>query len=255
MEKAKKPKMSKEEAKAHAKKMVEDARIRREKEEREANKARAIAMREGGKEMARAKRELDEAERKRSLIERQRAKEEEERAREKIRKKIAQDKAERRVAMGLPAELTPEELEKERQEERRKAEEKAKQRAAFVPVKPAQLLIELRELARAMKKSTPDEAAFKTCCNTLLKLLGNVARSPEEDKFRVVKLGNAAIQKRIVAVTNGVEFLVGSGFERGAEEDGEEVLTMERQAINMELINGAGEILQNALTNPMFGVL
>lgn len=255
MEKAKKPKMSKEEAKAHAKKMVEDARIRREKEEREANKARAIAMREGGKEMARAKRELDEAERKRSLIERQRAKEEEERAREKIRKKIAQDKAERRVAMGLPAELTPEELEKERQEERRKAEEKAKQRAAFVPVKPAQRLIELRELARAMKKSTPDEAAFKTCCNTLLKLLGNVARSPEEDKFRVVKLGNAAIHKRIVAVTNGVEFLVGSGFERGADEGGEEVLTMERQAINMELINGAGEILQNALTNPMFGVL
>ena len=40
------------------------------------------------------------------------------------------------------------------------------------------------------------------------------------------RTSNAAIQKRIVAVTNGVDFLEGCGFEH-ATEGGEEVLLMD----------------------------
>merc|ERR1719263_1710451 len=139
--KANKPKLTPEEAKEQAAKILAEAKKRREKEEKEQAKARGIAMRESAKEMNKARGELDEAERRRNLIERQRAKDEEAAAREKIRAKIAQDRAERRAKLGLPAELTAEEKAKEAEELRLKAEAEERRRAAFVPVKPAKRLV------------------------------------------------------------------------------------------------------------------
>ena len=68
------------------------------------------------------------------------------------------------------------------------------------------------------------------------------------------RTSNAAIQKRIVAVTNGVDFLEGCGFEH-ATEGGEEVLLMDEAKVNMELLNGAGSLLVGARDNPTFGML
>lgn len=57
-----------------------------------------------------------------------------------------------------------------------------------------------------------------------------------------------------MAVTNGVDFLEGCGFEH-ATEGGEEVLLMDEAKVNMELLNGAGSLLVGARDNPTFGML
>lgn len=63
-----------------------------------------------------------------------------------------------------------------------------------------------------MKKQGGDEA-FKTAANTLLKYIGNVARSPDEDKYRNINTGNAAFQSRVAAVPGSIDFLKVIGFQ------------------------------------------
>jgi peptide-N4-(N-acetyl-beta-glucosaminyl)asparagine amidase len=70
----------------------------------------------------------------------------------------------------------------------------------------------LRGQLVAMKKAGGEES-FKTAASTLLKYIGNIARAPEEDKFRSINMGNAAFQARVVAVPGAVEFLKVVGFE------------------------------------------
>lgn len=43
--------------------------------------------------------------------------------------------------------------------------------------------------------------------------LGNIAANPGEDKFRSIKLTNAAFQSRVAAVPGTVDFLTTCGFE------------------------------------------
>ncbi len=44
---------------------------------------------------------------------------------------------------------------------------------------------------------------------------GNVARAPEEDRFRRIPLGGAAFQSRVAVVPGAVEFLEACGFQVG----------------------------------------
>ena len=67
-----------------------------------------------------------------------------------------------------------------------------------------------------------------------------------------LRLGNKAFQERVASVSYGLEFLEHCGFTK--DESGE-YLVMALEAVNMELINGAGALLDSALTNPFFGVL
>lgn len=57
-----------------------------------------------------------------------------------------------------------------------------------------------------------DKSQVATCVNTLLKILENAANK-DDDKFRRVRLGNAAIQAKILAVPGGLEALSAAGFE------------------------------------------
>nr|XP_009417657.2 PREDICTED: plant UBX domain-containing protein 2 [Musa acuminata subsp. malaccensis] len=73
----------------------------------------------------------------------------------------------------------------------------------------------------AFVSSGPPQGAVEV----VLKLLGNVAREPQNEKFRRIRMGNPKI-KEAVGARGGVELLESVGF-RLAEEEGEVWATME----------------------------
>lgn len=52
---------------------------------------------------------------------------------------------------------------------------------------------------------------------TVQTILGNAARAPAEDKYRRVRLGNAAFQRKVGSVPGGLELLRLAGFAEGEE--------------------------------------
>lgn len=70
-----------------------------------------------------------------------------------------------------------------------------------LPIKPVERLVKIRDALANMVKAHGDERG-RQGMQTLLTLLGNVAKSPEEDKFRRVRLTNEKIKAAVV--DNGV---------------------------------------------------
>ena len=93
-----------------------------------------------------------------------------------------------------------------------------------------------------------------TCFNTLLVYLGNVSRAPDEEKFRSIKMSNAAFQKRVAAV-GGEIYLIEFGFKETTDADGEKRLVLAREDVDQILLKTAGEELHGAINNPFFGML
>lgn len=79
-----------------------------------------------------------------------------------------------------------------------------------------------------------------------------VAQDPNEEKFRKIRLSNAAFQSRVGSVEGALQFLELLGFARDATG---EFLEMARDRVSIETLNAAGGELNNALTNPFFGAL
>eukprot|EP00775_Hariotina_reticulata_P013661 gene13661-13783_t len=227
--------------------LVPQAKLRRDREEAETARLREKERIRAGKELLEAKRKEEDGAMRRLVEERKREKEEEARAREALRKKLEEDRRERRRKLGLPEELTDEEKAREEEKARKKAEEEVSKRHVYI--KPISVIEKLRGQLVAMKKAGGEEP-FKIAASTLLKYMGNIARAPDEDKFRSINLGNAAFQARVAAVPGAVDFLKVVGFE---EEGG--VLVLSREKVDMEVLNHAGGEINNALTNPFFGVL
>ncbi|KAL5188120.1 UBX domain-containing protein 6 [Glycine soja] len=198
-----------------------------------------------GKELLEAKRIEEENERKRLLALKKVEKEEEKRAREKIKKKLEEDKAERRRRLGLP----PEEPSAAKPSPAPIVEEKK----SFVPVRPATKAEQMRECLRSLKQNhKEDDARVKRAFQTLLTYVGNVARNPDEEKFRKIRLSNQSFQDRVGSLKGGIEFLEICGFEKI---DGGEFLFLPRDKVEMAVLNSAGSELDSAIKNPFFGVL
>lgn len=53
-----------------------------------------------------------------------------------------------------------------------------------------------------------DEQAVSTGLETLIKLIGNILKSPNDDKFRTLKKTNKAIQSRILSLKGGINELI-----------------------------------------------
>ena len=109
---------------------------------------------------------------------RKRQKAEDAKAREKIRLKLEEDRKERRRKLGLPEEETEEEKAARLERERARAEaEKAKQKNVNRPMTvPVTVQTKLRECLVAMKKQYGDDPGLTVCFQTLMKLVGNVAK-------------------------------------------------------------------------------
>ncbi|KAF5841688.1 hypothetical protein DUNSADRAFT_11895, partial [Dunaliella salina] len=184
-----------------------------------------------------------------------REKEADERDRAKLKQKLEDDRRERRRKLGKPEELTEEEkaLEAEKQEKAAAEEREKAKKKVFGVVRPVSTLEKLRNTLVTMKKThASEEDKWRTAGNTLLRYIANAASNPDEEKFRNIKTSNAAFQQRVAAVTGGVEFLEHCGFKR--TEDGQ-MLVMARDAMNMDVMNGAAAALNDMLTNAFFGAL
>ena len=72
---------------------------------------------------------------------------------------------------------------------------------------------------------TADKAAALACLETLGKVLGNAEAKPDP-KFKKVRLGNKAIQAKILAVEGGLEALVAAGLALQEDDAGETVLVL-----------------------------
>ncbi|TYH64105.1 hypothetical protein ES332_D07G243100v1 [Gossypium tomentosum] len=207
--------------------------------EREREKERIRA----GKALLEAKRIAEENERKRLLALRKAEKEEEKRAREKVLKKLDLDKLERKQALGLPL-------------ENRAAKPplpSIQEEKSSLPVKSITKADHMRECLRSLKLAYKDDnAKVKKAFQTLLIYVGNVARSPDEEKFRKIRLSNPKFQERVGSLKGGIKFLELCGFERS---EGDEFLVFPRDKVDVQSLNTAGSMLKSALTNPYFGLL
>ncbi|AQK52702.1 ubiquitin-associated (UBA)/TS-N domain-containing protein [Zea mays] len=272
-----KPSLTPEEMKIKAQELRDRARKKKEEEERRMERERekmlssvmcgrtytrrALDVRRGaeraartqegkeririGKELLEAKRIEEQNERKRMIELRKLEKEEEKRAREKIRQKLEEDKAERRRKLGLP----PEDPAAAKPSAPLPVEEKK----SALPVRPATKAERMRDCLRNLKQQNKDDdAKVKRAFQTLLTYIGNVAKNPDEEKFRKIRLTNATFQERVGNLHVGIEFLELCGFEKL---EGNEYLFLAREKVDKAILNTAGAELNSAITNPFFGVL
>ncbi|XP_057964201.1 uncharacterized protein LOC131155227 isoform X4 [Malania oleifera] len=182
-------------------------------EEKRSKREREKRRIQAGKELLESKHIAEENERKRSLALRKAEKEEEKRAREKIRQKLRADK-------GLLC-------------------------VKYAAKEP------MRDCLRSLKLNCKDDdARVKRAFQTLLIYVRNVANNPNEEKFRMIRLGNQAFKKRVGDFEGGVEFLELCGFERT---EGGKFLILPRNKVDMAVLNAAASVLNSAITNPFFG--
>uniref|UniRef100_A0A7S0YH05 UBA domain-containing protein n=1 Tax=Polytomella parva TaxID=51329 RepID=A0A7S0YH05_9CHLO len=255
--------LSTAETKQKAEELVRRAREKREKEEKEAERKREIERIRTGKEMQKIRAQEDDQALKKMVEQRAREKAEAAKAKEEIRLRLEEDRRERRRRLGLPEELTEEEKAAEAEKKRKEAEEIAAKKAAFIShVKPVTAISKMRDSLVAMKKGSIgnnqtaniSSTAFGLACTTLMKYLDNIVRNPDDEKFRGIPLNGKAFSQRVACVEGSLEFLQTCGFK--LEGEGEmATLRIAKEEINPELIRHAGSALQEALSNPFFGIL
>ncbi|KAG1370107.1 chromatin assembly factor 1 subunit A-B [Cocos nucifera] len=238
-----KPSLTPEEVKMKAQELRERARKKKEEEEKKMEREREKERIRIGKELLEAKRIEEENERKRLLALRKAEKEEEKRAREKIRQKLEEDKAERRRKLGLPPEDP---------EAAKPSSTVVEDKKSFLPVRPASKAERMRDCLRSLKQHHKDEdAKVRRAFQTLLTYAGNVAKNPDEEKFRKIRVNNPTFQDRVGSLHGGIEFLEICGFQKLDNE----FLFLPRDKVDMAVLNSAGSELNSAIANPFFGVL
>ncbi|CAH1434665.1 unnamed protein product [Lactuca virosa] len=236
-----------EEVKLKAQKLRDKARRRNKEENMKLEPSREKERIRAGKELQEAKRIAEENERKRSIALRKAEKEEENRARERIRQKLHQDKVERRGGIQSHASL--------------KTTIPVVQENKISPVVTSTRIgvnsttkVDLmRDCLRSLRRNNKEnDMRVKRAFETLLIYVRNVARNPDEDKFRKIRLSNPAFKERVGIFEEGVKFLEVCGFERI---EGGEYLLLPRGEVDMAVLKFAGNELQSAITNPYFGLL
>lgn len=238
-----KPSLTPEEVKMKAQELRERARKKKEEEEKRMEREREKERIRIGKELLEAKRIEEDNERKRIMALRKAEKEEEKRAREKIRQRIEEDKAERRRKLGLPP----------GESSAPKPASPVPEKKSALPIRPATKTERMRDCLRSLKQNhKDDDAKVKRAFQTLLNYIGNVARNPDEEKFRKIRLNNQTFQDRVGSLPGGIEFLELCGFEK---KEGEEFLVLPREKVDMAVLNSAGAELNSAIANPFFGAL
>ncbi|KAM1049761.1 hypothetical protein TB2_031117 [Malus domestica] len=241
---APKPSLTPEQLKAKQQELREKARKKKEEEEKRMEREKEKERIRVGKELLEAKRIEEDNERKRIIALRKAEKDEEKRAREKIRQKLEEDKAERRRKLGLPVEDPS---------TAKPAAPVVEEKKSSLPIRPATKTEQMRECLRSLKQNhKEDDAKVKKAFQTLLTFVGNVAKNPNEEKFRKIRLTNPSFQERVGSLKGGVEFLELCEFERM---EGGEFLFLPRDKVDMAVLNSAGSELDSAIKNPFFGVL
>ncbi|TVU04961.1 hypothetical protein EJB05_48106, partial [Eragrostis curvula] len=215
------------------------ALYKKKRDEEDGGRERRERIR-ASKDLMEAKRTLEENQRKRMMESRIADQEEEKRARERIRQRIANDKAERRRRLGLP-------------QENPGAAVPIIRPTKVKPIEPVVTSEQLRDCLRTLKKNHKDDSARVTrAFQILLKIIGNIVKNPEEEKFRRIRLSNPIFKDRVGNIQGGVEFLELCGFQRLRASG---YLVMPREKVDVALLNAAGVEIASAMENPYFGLL
>jgi len=212
----KKVQLSEEEIKQKAKELQAYARqkyLQKEKERAEEQEKMRIRM---TKELAHAKKDLDDAETKRFIEQQKRKKLEEEREKKEMLEQLARDKEER---FGKKFAINGE-VKKE-----------------VTPFEDAKYYCD------AIVKLYPtfrcgDQA--KTCLNTIKVLLRNIINNPTEEKFRKIKMTNPNIQERVGKIPFALKLLSVLGF----KEEGE---FYELASTETELLKKTVEVIESEI--------
>ncbi|XP_056862683.1 uncharacterized protein LOC108834150 isoform X2 [Raphanus sativus] len=238
-----------ETAQARANELKERARELREEEETKREREREKERIRAGKEMMEAKRIAEENERKRNIIIalRKAEKDEEKQAREKIMQKVNADKAERKSRLGLQTEagstststlVAPLDAD----------------RILMPSPSPASKAEEMRECLRSLRRNhkEEDQRTMRRVFETLLMIVRNAAKNPDEEKYKRIRVTNRLFQERVGRFREGMEFMELCGFKR---EEGSEFLSLAKHDADMSRLRDAAFQLQSAVTNPFFGLL
>ncbi|XP_023737612.1 uncharacterized protein LOC111885598 isoform X1 [Lactuca sativa] len=238
-----------EEVKLKAQKLRDKARKRKKEENMKLEPSREKERIPAGKELQEAKRIAEENERKRSIALRKAEKEEENRDRERIRQKLHQDKVERRGGIQSHAHASLKTTIPVVQENKISPVVTSTR----IGVNSTTKVDLMRDCLRSLRRNNKEnDMRMKRAFETLLVYVRNVARNPDEDKFRKIRLSNPAFKERVGIFEEGVKFLEVCGFERV---EGGEYLLLPRGEVDMTVLKFAGNELQSAITNPYFGLL
>ncbi|KAG2261157.1 hypothetical protein Bca52824_068236 [Brassica carinata] len=195
-----------ETAQARANELKERARKLREEEETKREREREKERIRAGKEMMETKRIVEENERKRNIALRKAGKDEEKKAREKVMQRVNADKAERKSRLGLPttstsALVTPLDT----------------KRTLMLSPSPASKAEEMRECLRSLRRNHKEEdpRTMRRAFDTLLMIVRNAAKTPDEEKYRRIRVTNRLFQERVGRFKEGMEFMELCGFKRG----------------------------------------
>ncbi|CAN8253792.1 unnamed protein product [Cochlearia groenlandica] len=234
---------------AREKELMEQARKLREEEETKREREREKERIRVGKEMMETRRIAEENERKRNIALRKAEKEEEKKARENIMHKVNMDKLERKRKHGL---LT----------------EKESAFSTSTPVDPLDdikkisfssprqdaKVEEMGEILRSLRRNHKheDPRITRRAFETLLMIVRNVAKKPEEEKYRRIRVTNRLFHERVGRFKESVEFLELCGFKR---EDRSEFLALSKNGGDVVRLRDAAFQLNYAINNPFFGLL
>lgn len=97
-----------------------------------------------------------------------------------------------------------------------------------------------------------DPRTMRRAFDTLLMIVRNAAKTPDEEKYRRIRVTNRLFQERVGRFKEGLEFMELCGFKR---EGGSEFLSLANDEGDMSRLRDAAFQLQSAVTNPFFGLL
>lgn len=83
-------------------------------------------------------------------------------------------------------------------------------------------------------------------------IVRNVAKKPDEEKYRRIRLTNRLFHERVGKFKEGIEFMELCGFKR---EEGSEFLSLSTHDADISRLQDAAFQLNTAITNPFFGLL
>ncbi|XP_008452212.1 uncharacterized protein LOC103493298 isoform X1 [Cucumis melo] len=238
-----------EEMRRKAKELRDQVGKEKEKEGKNIERQREKDRIRSSKELQEAKRIAEEIERKRNINSRQVEKEEEKRAREKVVQKLEQDKIERKRFGGISSERSESLATKATATKAGEKDEPRSQNS--LPATSVSKAVSMRECLRSLRHHHKDNFdKVRNAYQTLFIYVRNVAKNPDEERFRKIRLSNPLFQERVGSLTGGIEFLELCGFRKEGE-----FLYLPHDKIDPEALNTAGSLLNSALTNPFFGVL
>ncbi|CAH0482001.1 unnamed protein product [Peronospora belbahrii] len=91
-----------------------------------------------------------------------------------------------------------------------------------------------------------DPSLAMTAAKTLIKMLTNVIKNPQDEKFRKIRLANASIQSKLVAVPGAIDIFAETGFSR-VSLNGDAYLMLATDVFEAERVQSAIDRLEVAL--------